>query len=117
MYKTCPVCGKSFVPDNETQLVCSRQCSGYMTKLDKEAFSADGKCKVCGRNSKYEFCSLTCKKAYITNTHRRELYEYPSGLGTADRIRLWHSEGMTPEYIAWILSRDIKVVREVLGLV
>jgi hypothetical protein len=71
---------------------------------------------VCGTKTPYAFCGSACYNGYKDGSYQRELYEPEEGLSTADLIRKWHSEGESPEEIAQVLCRDIKVIREVLGI-
>ena len=115
--RECMVCGK---PCPASRRTCSKECGQKLMKsVDYGVYSEEPiPCKVCGTLSHYTFCGYSCVIGYIEGTWNRELYEWPDDklkLSTADLIRKWHREGMTPEEIANMLCRDINVVREVLN--
>jgi predicted nucleic acid-binding Zn ribbon protein len=111
----CSVCGKEF-KSFVVRKTCSEECARRVKegKWALPPIDNSGKCLVCGNKTPYKFCNSTCYLAYRDNSYKRELYTYPDALGTAGLIKKWYSEGDTPEDIARLLGRDIKVIREVL---
>lgn len=125
--RACLVCGQTYLPRMRTQKTCggeecrrkwanrTSQLRGKQPRSPHTKPQVGKPCKLCGEIISPwgcgAYCCRSCKTADRNGSARRELYP-----GTAGLIRKWHGEGMTPEAIAKLLARDLRQVREVLGL-
>lgn len=70
--KFCPVCKKSFIPQNKHQIFCSRSCSATC----ETSIATEKLCPVCGKifikkRNRQVYCSANCRILHQKNHEQR----------------------------------------------
>ncbi|MCI8623781.1 MAG: hypothetical protein HFG26_08975 [Provencibacterium sp.] len=115
--KTCPVCGKAFIPHIKTQTYCSARCRAIQRAAEQAKERYTVRCTVCGREFQAgykhaHYCGAKCREQAAKERCSaagpdREI----TGL-TVYLVHKYAAEGMMEPEIAGILKRSAASVHE-----